>query len=102
MRDPVNPAPPVFPAIEELVAGQAARNRCASGPVVSDVNGDVTRRAYAGCAGGADVVLYTVHGGGHTWPGGEPLPEWFAGATSSSIDATAELWAFFREHPLAR
>jgi len=34
------------------------------------------------------VVLYTVEGGGHIWPGGGPLPEWLAGSTSRSIDAT--------------
>jgi polyhydroxybutyrate depolymerase len=48
------------------------------------------------------VVLYTVRGGGHTWPGGSPLPEWFVGRTTASIDATSLMWAFFSEHPLTR
>jgi polyhydroxybutyrate depolymerase len=47
------------------------------------------------------VVLYTIQGGGHTWPGGKPLPEWFVGRTSRSINATSQMWEFFREHPLA-
>ena len=63
---------------------------------------DVTRRAYTDCAGDAAVVLYTIRGGGHTWPGGTPMPEWFVGRTSRSINATSEMWEFFREHPLAR
>jgi polyhydroxybutyrate depolymerase len=46
------------------------------------------------------VVLYTVRGGGHTWPGGSPMPEWLVGPTSTSIDATSLMGAFLREHPL--
>ena len=61
---------------------------------------DVTLRDYADCADGADVVLYTIHGGGHVWFGGEPLPEWFVGPDSRSIDATRQMWAFFRAHSL--
>jgi len=63
---------------------------------------DVTRRTYTNCADDAAVVLYTVRGGGHTWPGGKPLPEWFVGPTSSAIDATSLMWAFFRAHRLGR
>ena len=63
---------------------------------------DVTRRVYASCAGDAAVVLYTIKGGGHTWPGGKPLSEWFVGPTSRSIDASSLMWTFFREHPLLR
>jgi polyhydroxybutyrate depolymerase len=89
-----------FPDIPTWVANWARRNRCAPTPVDSQVAPDVFRRSYASCADHADVVLYTVEGGGHTWPGGEPLPEWLAGPTSRSIDATRQMWAFFREHPL--
>ena len=61
---------------------------------------DVTRREYADCADAAGVVLYTVREGGHTWPGGKPMPEWMVGSTTRSIDATREMWAFFGEHRL--
>jgi polyhydroxybutyrate depolymerase len=61
---------------------------------------DITRREYPNCADDAAVVLYTIEGGGHTWPGGKPLPEWFVGPTSNSIDATSLMGDFFREHPL--
>ena len=69
-------------------------------PVESVVAADVTRLEYTNCADDATVVLYTVIGGGHTWPGGKPPPEWLTGTTSNSIDASSEMWAFFREHPL--
>jgi polyhydroxybutyrate depolymerase len=63
---------------------------------------DVTRREYTGCARNASVVLYTVKGGGHQWPGGKPIPEWIVGPLSNNVDATSQMWAFFREHPLIR
>ena len=95
-------APSVFPDIPTWVATWARRNRCAPNPIDSAVAADVTRRSYTNCADNAAVVLYTVQGGGHTWPGGGPAPEWFVGTTTRSIDATGQMWAFFREHRLIR
>jgi len=92
----------VFPSIPVFTATWARRNRCAASPIESRVAADVTRLEYTGCADDARVVLYTIHGGGHTWPGGGPIPEWFAGSTSNGVDATRQSWAFFRAHPLAR
>jgi polyhydroxybutyrate depolymerase len=91
-----------FPNVSRWTANWARRNGCAVAPVESAVAADVTRRAYTNCADDAEVVLYTVQGGGHTWPGGGPLPEWFVGTTSNSVDATSLMWAFFREHRLLR
>ena len=93
----ISPRP--FPNVPRWSANWAKRNRCDDSPVVSKVTSDVTRREYTGCADNAAVVLYTIHGGGHTWPGGMPLPEWFVGRTTRSIDATSLMWAFFVEHP---
>ena len=90
-----------FPNVLTWTRDWARRNRCAPNPSDSAVAEDVTRRAYTSCAGDADVVLYTVHDGGHSWPGGEPMPEWFVGRTSRSIDASSLMWDFFRQHPLA-
>ncbi len=95
-------APRPFPAVPTWTANWARRNRCERNPVESAVAADVTRREYTNCADDADVVLYTVHGGGHQWFGGQPLPQWFVGPTSRSIDATSQMWAFFRAHRLSR
>jgi polyhydroxybutyrate depolymerase len=89
-----------FPSTPRWAANWAQRNRCGANPVESTVATDVTRRAYTNCADDAPVILYTVQGGGHTWPGGGPLPEWFVGRTTRSVDATSLMWAFFTEHPL--
>jgi polyhydroxybutyrate depolymerase len=91
-----------LPAVATWAANWARRNRCAPKPVESTVAADVTRREYTNCADGADVVFYTIRGGGHTWPGGERMPEWFAGRTSRSIDASSQMWAFFQAHPLRK
>ena len=32
----------------------------------------------------------------------KPLPEWWVGPTSNSIDATNQMWTFFRDHRLRR
>jgi poly(3-hydroxybutyrate) depolymerase len=91
----------VFPSIPTFTANWARRNHCGK-PVESAAAADVTRLEYTGCADDAGVVLYTIHGGGHTWPGGGPMPEWLLGSTSSGVDATRQTWAFFRAHSLAR
>jgi polyhydroxybutyrate depolymerase len=91
-----------FPDVPTWAANWARRNRCEPHPLESAVAIDVTRREYTHCADDAAVLLYTIEGGGHTWPGGKPLPEWFVGPTSRSIDATRQMWAFFLAHPLPR
>ncbi len=98
-----SPAPPgLFPSVLTWTADWARRNRCGPNPTESAVAADVTRLEYTNCADNAAVVLYTIRGGGHSWPGGKPLPEWMVGPTSRSIDATSQMWAFFCEHPLRR
>ncbi|HEV8125017.1 MAG TPA: PHB depolymerase family esterase [Gemmatimonadales bacterium] len=91
-----------FPSIPAWTANWARRNRCGPVPIASVVAADVTRLAYPNCADDAAVVLYRVQGGGHTWPGGGSMPEWFAGPTSQSIDATGLMWEFFRAHRRVR
>jgi len=90
-----------FPSVRKWTAGWAARNRCGAEAVESAVAGHVSRLEYTKCAEGATVVLYTVGGGGHSWPGGRPIAEWWVGPTSHEIDATGVMWAFFLDHPLA-
>jgi polyhydroxybutyrate depolymerase len=80
-------------------AAWARRNRCTPDVQDVDVRDGVTRREYKRCASDATVVLYTLRDGGHTWPGGAELPEWFLGKTIKDFDATAEMWRFFEQHP---
>lgn len=95
--DPFNPV--IFPPVLEWTAHWARRNRCGSTPHDSIIAPDVTVTRYGRCAHDAAVVLYSIRGGGHAWPGGKPLPEWLFGRTTRSIDATRAMWAFFLAHP---
>lgn len=50
---------------------------------------------YQGCQNNSQVVLYSVKGGGNTWPGGEQYEaENAIGKTSSDLDANQVIWGF--------
>ena len=51
---------------------------------------------YKGCDDRGALILYTVHGGGHTWPGGKQyLGERWIGKTSREINACDVIWNYF-------
>jgi polyhydroxybutyrate depolymerase len=61
----------------------------------------VRMETYGGCQDNVKVVLYTVEGGGHTWPGGlQYLPQGRIGRTSRDFNASETIWQFFQEHPM--
>lgn len=82
------PAPPVMERMQQL----AADNGCDPEPVVDEPADSFERTTWTGCADGADVVLFTEIGGGHTWPAG---PDATDGRTQSSLDATAIMLDWF-------
>jgi polyhydroxybutyrate depolymerase len=91
------------PRIARMWAGA---NGCAPPPRTAqlpdrDPNDGTRIRAdtYAACRGGATVGLYTIVGGGHTWPGrATPI----LGATTRDIDGAQAVWEFFERHTKAR
>ncbi len=92
-----------FPGVLGFMANWSRRNQCGPNPSESAFNADVTRLQYADCADNAAVVLYTIKGEGHQWPGGKRVAaEWMLGPYSRGIDATRQMWAFFRQHQLTR
>jgi polyhydroxybutyrate depolymerase len=93
-------APRPFPSIPKWTQNWARRNRCVLSPVETRVAHDVTRLEYAECESHAPAILYTIQGGGHTWPGGGYIPQWFVGVNTHSIDASSIMWEFFSRHPL--
>jgi polyhydroxybutyrate depolymerase len=80
------------------VGALAERNGCSDPPREIPAQGDASGNRHTGCA--ADLVFYTIAGGGHSWPGGEPIPRWIVGQTSMDIDATRTMWEFFQQQPL--
>ena len=89
-----------FPAVPDWIAAWAGRSGCDAAPVPLPGHGEVSGLRYIGCRGSADVLFYTIHGGGHAWPGGPPMRRFIVGHTTQDIDATAVMWAFFTHHAL--
>jgi polyhydroxybutyrate depolymerase len=87
-----------FGSVLDTFAGWGTRDACTDTPSTTYTNGDVSCSSYLHCAGGAAVTLCTVQNGGHTWPGGTPVPS--LGYTTTNISATDAMWSFFEAHPL--
>jgi polyhydroxybutyrate depolymerase len=94
--------------VADTVKFWVEKNGCSSSPIITQlpdtdpVDGTTVRKeVYGGCQDGAEVVLYAIEGGGHTWPGGlQYLPESVIGRTSKEFNASEVIWQFFKEHPM--
>lgn len=89
-----------LPAISGWVEKLAGRNGCKGSPVEIPTSGEVSGVQYGNCDKNTAVVFYTIAGGGHTWPGGKPLPKLITGRTTMDINATKTIWDFFQQHPM--
>lgn len=89
-------------SVPEMASAWAVRNGCEPDPVEEPVAPDVSRLRFP-CPAGAEVELYRIDGGGHSWPGSvfsAAIPD-MVGATTTSVSATELIWAFFEAHPLS-
>lgn len=84
-----------FPAIPDWAAGWAERDGCDLTPEAMDSVGEVDIIRYVNCEGGAQVILHTVNGGGHNWPGGGEQPSLIMGNVNCDVNASERMWAFF-------
>ncbi len=84
--------PPVI-GVERWAAGWATSDGCDGKPVEQAAIGEVVPLFWTGCD--ADVRLYEVGHGGHTWPGSP----WQEPMTTRDISATDLIWQFFVDHP---
>jgi polyhydroxybutyrate depolymerase len=91
----------VKPAIQEMIANWAKMHGCPDPRhVVNDEDG-VAVVEYGQPGEAAKVVLYTIEGQGHHWPGGQSaLPASLAGRKTAKVNATDVIWAFFESHIL--
>ncbi|GAB4475320.1 MAG: PHB depolymerase family esterase [Anaerolineae bacterium] len=81
-----------LPPIRKWAAGWARRNRCHPQPSITYREGCVIGETWHDAAGRAMVTLYTIKGGGHTWPG-SPLSLALPGLPPD-FAATDLIWAF--------
>jgi polyhydroxybutyrate depolymerase len=95
-----------FLSAEANAAFWAGRNGCTGEPTrtvlpneTPDDQSVATRITYEGCPETAPVMLYSIAGGGHTWPGHKNYyPRFIVGPTPYAIDATQVIWDFFKQH----
>lgn len=89
------PGIPVVGAVTNLTAW-AHLDGCSSVPRTDTVTPTVVRRRWVQCRRGSTVTLYSVLGGGHTWPGSPVVLSSAAfGPTDRSLDATGLMLRFF-------
>lgn len=99
-----SPASVDFTSVPATMQGWRTRNGCADATTSYFQQGDGTCVAYQGCA--SPVVLCSIEGGGHSWPGGEPKPNDGGvidcpadGHQSTSFIASEAIWTFFKANP---
>jgi polyhydroxybutyrate depolymerase len=94
-------------SVHEAAEMWAKADRCPLAPKTEDlpdVNPSdgtrVIRETYGPGKGGAAVVVYTIKGGGHAWPGWpQNRFKRMLGATTYDIIANEVMWNFFERHP---
>lgn len=87
----------VDPPVSRAVSFWVARNGCRVSPQRS-THGHIAQETYAGGREGTAVVLYTIQGGRHAWPGGR-RGWWLGDAPTNEVSATDLIWEFFSQHP---
>ena len=93
-------------SVEESISYWVKRNGCSPIPALSEEPDTspsdgtrVLRKHFADGASGTEVILYSIYGGGHTWPGGfQYLPVWLIGKTCRDFEACDVIWSFFKSH----
>jgi polyhydroxybutyrate depolymerase len=97
----LSPAATKGQSIPQITAAWATRNRCPHKPTEQIIASDVTLIRYR-CPAQADVELYRITAGGHSWPGStfSQAIASFVGHTTFSISADQLIWTFFEQHPL--
>jgi polyhydroxybutyrate depolymerase len=101
-RGPKSFAQTEFRSVDFTMRCWIEANGCPPDAAVSVVSGpaevlQVEKRCWGPGTEGSEVVLYSIHGGGHTWPGRIPLAAYLGPATTA-ISANDILWDFFRRH----
>lgn len=85
-----------FTSVKTTANYWAINNGCST-ELVTAANSDIVRSKYLRCNGNNDVEVIAVKGGTHAWPGG--MKGRAAGdAPSTALNATDEIWAFFKSH----
>ena len=94
-----------YASVPETVHFWSQHNHCNMLPLTVDEpdrmndGTQVKRTVYDDCEDEVQVVLYSIIGGGHAWPGGSNSVQlWgLSGRISEEMDASVVIWEFFEE-----
>jgi polyhydroxybutyrate depolymerase len=84
-------------SVADAVTFWVGQDGCAAGPD-SEAHGNIIKESYTACQAGSEVVLYSIQGGGHAWPGGQRGSR-LGDEPTQEISATDLMWEFFARHP---
>ncbi len=112
-KDPLNPmeggkifigpiSQGVKPPILEMLQKWVQKIEAPTVPVKVSESSTLETVAYKPGVNGSEIIFTMVKGLGHYWPGGRyQLPESILGSRENldAMDATKEIWDFFRSHP---
>ncbi|MBA3664111.1 MAG: T9SS type A sorting domain-containing protein [Bacteroidetes bacterium] len=92
-----------FAHIDSVVKKWRKYNNCTPTAIITnvpDINTSdgctAVNYRYANGTNGAEVELYKINGGSHSWPGAFP----FIANTNEDFKASVEIWRFFRKYKL--
>lgn len=92
-------------AIEDVMGFWRAKNQCSTQndtmfvPDIDTTDSSTVQKIHWRiCGSGTEVWFYKITGGGHTWPNA-PIP-YIYGPTNRDIDASQEIWDFFKKFSL--
>jgi polyhydroxybutyrate depolymerase len=94
-----------FKSVDDTIAVWRKLDKCMAQPVEKklgnriDDGTEIVQTTYRPKQGGAEVILVTIKGAGHTWPGRPPRVS-FIGKSTKRISANDMIWEFFQRHPL--
>ena len=88
-----------LPPVPAWSAAWAYRNGCDPNPAMDAPLKTVTRQTWQECAGNATVMLYSIDGGRHDWPGSGFGPGPYLEDLAPDVYATDLIWDFFLDHP---
>ena len=84
-----------FKSIPATISKWAKNNSCFEKPKVLIQTDLLKCEQYEGCRDGREVRLCVTADGGHSWPGGSK-PRSRGPVPSKALDATEEIWQFFK------
>lgn len=90
------------PSVNAAIASWVKHDGCPEKPKI-EIKGNAEQQYFGPGKDGAEVILWTLKDGGHTWPGGRVTKgeeRLNLGHINTDIDASELMWSFFQKHHL--